>query len=596
MSDSTTAPSPEPSSGRVRLRDVWDLLSEYRGARGHLAAFAAVSAISSLAEAATIALVAAIALAVSGDDTVTLDFGTIDLGTGSTTGALWMGAAAVLVVTVTRVVGSFIAARLSTLGVVQARQKVLGAYLRTSWEVQEEESAGHVHELASMHAMRVSQTFHMMSSVLMSAVGFVVLAGAAALAAPIAAASMLGLTGILVVGLRPLVSLTRTTSRAHLSGHNQVISAIEEATEVTAEVRVFGVIDAMQARVGRAIIDVAKPHRRARFLSLVVPGLMVSATMGALVGGLAVINALSVVEPLGLGVAVLFLLRNMRYAQGAQAGAQFIVEQWPFLEELRESTDRYLRASPPVRGSTPLTTIDRIELSGVTYQYPSGEQALRGVDLSITAGEVIGVVGPSGGGKTTLVQVLLGLRAPSSGTVRVSGIDLSEARTDDWHSLIAYVGQQPRLISGDVRDNVRFFRPSVTDADIDRAIEAAALSRDLEKWTADSSRAVGEAGRELSGGQRQRIALARAFAGNPQLIVLDEPTSALDVTSERQIQHALAALPTDVTVVLVAHRPSTLTVCDRLLVMEHGQVSEAPRPDDEAAAGVLLARVTSGTS
>lgn len=590
----THHPDGAGSSKSMRPSDMWKFLSEFSGARRYVVATALVSVIASLAEASTIALVAAVAVAVTDQGQVSLDLGVVNLGSGSTTESLWIGAGAVAVITAARVVMAFLAARLSTIGVVQARWRVLASYLRASWEEQERERDGHLHELASMHAVRVSQTFYFVSSFLVAAVAFVVLACAAVLAAPLAALAMLVLTAGLTTGLRPLVKRTRRESGVHLIEHNRVVTAVEEATGVTAEVRVFGVTDQMQTRIGETVTAAAGPHMRTRFMSIVVPGLMSSGTMAALVGGLAVIDALSISEPLGLGIAVLLLLRNMRYAQAAQTSAQFVVEQWPFLEELRESIDRYQQAVLPVRGTEPLTTIDRIELVGVAYQYPSGTTALRHVDLTIDAGEVVGIVGSSGGGKTTLVQVLLGLREPTAGRVFVAGIDLSRVCPSDWHSMVAYVGQQPHLISGDVRDNVRFLRADISDAAVDRAIEAAALSRDLSSGTTNVHRSVGEAGKELSGGQRQRIALARAFAGDPQLLVLDEPTSALDVTSERQIQSALTLLPKHVAVVLVAHRPSTLAVCTRVLVMEEGLLREVPVPADEADASRLLALVTGG--
>lgn len=569
------------------------MVGDFPHGRRVLTAFAFVSLVSSLAEAGAIALIAAVALAVSTDTGVVLDFGAIDAGTVTVGSALWAAAAAVALITVTRVLGAYLAARLSTIGIVHTRLSVLGAYLRTSWEAQEGERLGHIHELASMHAVRMSQTLHLLSGLVMSAVGLGVLTVGAAVAAPVAAAFMIVLTGSLALALRPVVRKTRSESAEHLVEHNRVLAAVEEATGVTAEVRVFGVTAQMHDRVRETVVAVTRSHLRTRFLALVVPGLMVSATLGALVAGLRALDAISIGEPLGLGVAILFLLRNMRAAQGAQGATQFIAEQWPYLQELREAGERFRSATPTRTGKQHIDEISSIELRGVEYRYPSGTRALRGIDLDIAAGDVVGIVGPSGGGKTTLVQVLLGLRRPTAGSLKVSGRELTEISEEDWHSLIAYVGQQPRLIAGSVRDNVRFLRPGVTDDDIERALDDAALSREVADWDAASSRQVGEGGRELSGGQRQRIALARAFAGRPHLVVLDEPTSALDVTSERRIQSAIQRLPSHVIVVLVAHRPSTLTVCDRILVMEQGCLREVPPPADEAAATVLLAAVTS---
>jgi ABC-type multidrug transport system fused ATPase/permease subunit len=181
------------------------------------------------------------------------------------------------------------------------------------------------------------------------------------------------------------------------------------------------------------------------------------------------------------------------------------------------------------------------------------------------------VIGPSGAGKSTFIQILLRLRAPTTGRVRVGPLDISDVTLDSWAAAVAYVPQDPVLIRASVADNIRFFR-DLSDTDVREGARLAHLDEVLAQLP-DGLDTVLEPGRAgLSGGQRQRVAIARALAGRPHLLVLDEPTSALDTLSEMAVQETLAGLHGTITVVVVAHRLSTLSSCDRLLVLRDGKV------------------------
>jgi ABC-type multidrug transport system fused ATPase/permease subunit len=191
----------------------------------------------------------------------------------------------------------------------------------------------------------------------------------------------------------------------------------------------------------------------------------------------------------------------------------------------------------------------------------------------------VGIVGPSGAGKSTLIQLLLRLREPTEGVMTVDARDARRLSLDDWYRHVAFVPQEPHLFAGTVADNVAFFRPEVDAADIQRAAKLAHLHDDVMSWPRGYDTMVGERGGQLSGGQRQRLCIARALVESPDMMVLDEPTSALDVRSESLIRETIADLAPSTTVFVIAHRLSTLAVCDRIMVILDGVLEGFDEPE-----------------
>ena len=204
---------------------------------------------------------------------------------------------------------------------------------------------------------------------------------------------------------------------------------------------------------------------------------------------------------------------------------------------------------------------------------------LRDITARIEPHEVIGVIGPSGSGKSTLVQLLLGLRDPTDGVVRADGRDIRTLSRSEWARRVTFVPQQAHLIAGTVADNIRFLRDDVDDERIVEASKLANLHDDVMGWSEGYDRQVGEQGSHLSGGQQQRLIIARALVERPDVIILDEPTSALDVASEYLIRQTLDGLRTESTVIIIAHRLSTLDVCDRIMVIMDGELRGFDSPD-----------------
>ncbi|MEZ5179680.1 MAG: ABC transporter ATP-binding protein [Acidimicrobiales bacterium] len=194
------------------------------------------------------------------------------------------------------------------------------------------------------------------------------------------------------------------------------------------------------------------------------------------------------------------------------------------------------------------------------------------MSFNIHHGEAVGVIGPSGSGKSTLIQLVLRLRQPSTGRYLVGGVDAGELRDKDWFERVAFVPQDCQTVSDDVMENIRFFRPWISDEDVISAAKRAHVHEEILAMPDGYRTDLGSRGGGLSGGQRQRVAIARALAGNPQLLVLDEPTSALDMRSESLVHETLTELQGSVTMLIIAHRLSTLKTCDRIIVMGSGRL------------------------
>ncbi|MFE2219754.1 ABC transporter ATP-binding protein [Streptomyces canus] len=215
-----------------------------------------------------------------------------------------------------------------------------------------------------------------------------------------------------------------------------------------------------------------------------------------------------------------------------------------------------------------------VRFEQVTFAHGGGKPLFEGLDLAVSSGTKIGLVGRSGGGKTTLTRLLLRMMDIDAGRILVGGQDISRMRQADLRGLIAYVPQDPAMFHRTLRENIAFARPDATDAEIRRAARAAHVTEFADALPDGFDTMVGERGVKLSGGQRQRVALARAILRDAPILLLDEATSALDSESEILVQEALWRLMEGRTALVVAHRLSTVAGMDRLVVLDRGRIVE----------------------
>ena len=263
---------------------------------------------------------------------------------------------------------------------------------------------------------------------------------------------------------------------------------------------------------------------------------------------------------------VILILAPEAYLPIRQVGAQFhaAAEGLSAAEEIFE----VLETAPRRSGGAPVPSTLRLEVDAVTVRHERRSAAsLESASLVVEPGETVAVVGESGVGKSTLLDVLLGFADPAEGRVRVGGTDLADLDTERWREQIAWVPQRPYLFAGTIAENVRLARPDADDAAVRAALREAGAYDFVADLPLGADTAIGEDGAGLSAGQRQRLALARAFLADRPLLLLDEPTAGLDGATEEGIVEAVGRLARGRTVLLVVHRPALLAVADRVITL-----------------------------
>ena len=383
--------------------------------------------------------------------------------------------------------------------------------------------------------------------------------------------------------LRKVIRRVRGIARMQFTGGTRIIETMQEALQGMRTVKAFSLEDEMRRRLAVSVAAVEhESNKMARVGNRASP---IMETLGGFAIALAVIyGGYRIIETGATpGAFVSFIAAFLLAYEPAKRLARLNIDLNNNLVGVRvlyEVVD-----SPPGEPSDddrPPLKLDtaRLEFANVRFGYRPGTPALRGMSFVAQPGKVTALVGPSGGGKSTVLNLILRLYDADSGRILIDGQDIAAVSRRSLRQQIAYVGQIVQLFRGTIRDNIGLGRLGASEAEIVAAAKAAHAHDFILGFPAGYDTPVGEHGMQLSGGERQRIAVARALIKNAPIILLDEATAALDSESERYVQDAIAELCKGRTTLVVAHRLTTIMHADCILVVEDGLIVESGRHDE----------------
>ena len=552
---------------------VWPQLRRLTSGRWwQIAAVAAASIAAGLAEAGFLVLVTRLGFAIS-DGADTIELLGEELTTGTAVGVATAGLVVrVLTSAVSGWVGSGIVADVSQ----DMRSRLAWSYLASDWPTKQQHRSGELQQLLTGFTQAAGDLVGNSIVTLISVLNLTALLIVALVVNPTATIAVVGGLLVLSQAIRPLRSALRRQSELSAQASLQYAGVVQEVDQVGLEVEVFGVQNPMGERVTDLITWQTLINRRSNFLRTLIPNVYTGLAYLAILLTLGAIAAGDGVSLTSVGAVMLTMLRALSYGQVVQTSRASVIAAMPYLLEVGRRQGLY-SASHREPGQACPETVLPLKLEQVDFEYLPGQPVIRGVDLVLERGDVVGLVGPSGAGKSTLVQLILGLRQPTGGRVVAGGVPLAQIDRSGWVRRVTFVPQRATLIAGTVAENIRFFRQGVSAAEIERAAVLANLHGDVTAWPERYERQVGDGGSNLSGGQQQRLCIARALVEKPDVLVLDEPTSALDAASEELVRSALDSLREHTAIVIIAHRPSTLEICNRMLRVDQQQVLEIDR-------------------
>lgn len=476
--------------------------------------------------------------------------------------------------------------RLETAFVSHLREQLYEALIRADWLFFTRQRGSDITQVLTDELQRVSfGTQQMLSGIGLVGAALVQVALAFALS-PMLTALALGCGGGLALLLRPFTRRSYKIGREGQERRAEMAAAISEHLAGLKVAKSHGRELHHLAHFRRGVAEIAAHIVEATRVYASTRGAYELGAVLALSGFL-----FSAVRWGGLSTPELLLLvfifsRLLPRLAALQSNWQRVMHMLPSFESAHRLREQFIVAQEPpvpaVARRLPLTQEVRFEKVSFHYGDPVGRAVLNEVNFTLPARQITAICGASGAGKSTVADLLMGLLRPASGRVLVDGAPLAAARLHDWREGVGYVPQETFLFHESVRANLCWARAEATEAELRSVLRLAAAEDFVDRLPQGLDTIVGDRGVRLSGGERQRLALARALLRQPTLLVLDEATSALDTVNEQLIQQAIERLHGELTIVIIAHRLSTVQNADQIIVLEQGRVVECGVPAELA--------------
>ncbi len=389
--------------------------------------------------------------------------------------------------------------------------------------------------------------------------------------------------------------LNRAVKRAtHEVRHHQsdIVAVVEQGLQSIRVVQAFGRQELEESRlydVSRATTDAALAARRIKSLLSPVVNVVVALCTGFVLWRGTVLVLADMMTVGGLTVFLAYLTKFFKPVQDLAQMSNTLAQTAVALERVQLILDTQAMVPEHPNARAPESLKGEIRFDNVVFGYDPATPVLRGVNFSIAPGQLVGIVGATGGGKSTVVALIPRFYDPGAGQVQIDGVDARDYKLGGLRSQIGFVLQDTVLFRGTVRDNIAYGRPGATEDEIVAAAKLANADEFIDRMPKGYDSLVGERGLTLSGGQRQRIGIARAIVRNAPILILDEPTAALDTESEKLVIDALERLMKGRTVITIAHRLSTIRDAHKIIVLKDGVVTEEGTHEELLARGGFYA-------
>lgn len=478
------------------------------------------------------------------------------------------------------IICSYISIRISTDYEEKTKSNLFENNLKASWPYLLNQKLGHLETVivtdvrySTVLFRQISMTIMILTSLLM----YVVIAINISFSITL---TTLALGGILFLLLKPLIYRTRVIAKKAEKLNKEISHLVNENIIGAKTIKTMFVADKV-IKSGRKYFNLFKSYQIKIFLLKDATGYLLQPISLIFICAVFAFSYKTSNFSLPALIAIIYLIQRIfQYIQQLQANLHAVNEAVPYLKNVLSYKEKAVKNKEEKGGIGHFNFNKVLEFRNIKFLYNKDREILTDISFNIKKGEMVGLIGPSGAGKTTIADLILRLLTPASGKILLDKKNIADINIKEWRKNIGYVSQDIFLMNDTIANNIKFYNNSITDKEAEEAAKMANIYDFIASCPDKMDTVIGERGVKLSGGERQRIIIARVLAHKPEFLIFDEATSSLDNESEMKIQKVIENLKGKITVLAIAHRLSTVVNSDRLLVLEKGRIIEQGQPDE----------------